>query len=107
MTGERGQSTVELVGLLPLLMLLAFGAYAVLAAHSATEQAGTAAEAAAIALIQGRDPRAAAHDALPERRAEVTVQADRVTVTVRPRVPLLADRLTARVTAHTGSEPTP
>ena len=109
MTDQRGQSTVELTAVLPLLMLLAFGAYAVLAAHAASEQAGTAAEAGAIALLQDRDPAAAARDALPRdahRHAGITVRDRRVTVTVRPRIPVLADRLTGRVTADAGPEAT-
>jgi len=65
MNAQHGQSTVELTALLPLLVLLALGAYAVLAAQTAHEQAGAAAEAGAIALLQDRDARAAARDALP------------------------------------------
>jgi hypothetical protein len=110
MTSEHGQSTVELTALLPLLMLLAFGAYAILAAHTAREQAGTAAEAGAIALLQDRDAAAAAREALlgaAHRRTEIAVHDRRVTVAVRPRVPVLAGRLTARVTADAGREPAP
>jgi hypothetical protein len=107
MSTERGQSTVELTALLPLLMLLVLGSYAVLAAHGAREQAGTAAEAGAIALLQDRDPATAAREALAHREAEVEVRGRRVTVTVHPRVPILADRLTARVTADAGQEPAP
>ena len=47
MSDESGQTTVELTALLPLLVVLALGIYAVLAAHAASEQAGTAAEAGA------------------------------------------------------------
>jgi hypothetical protein len=110
MSRERGQSTVELTALLPLLMVLAFGAYALLAAHSAREQAGTAAEAGAIALLQARDPHRAARDALPgaaDRRTKLAIHGHRVTVAVRPAIPLLANRLTSRVTADAGQEPTP
>jgi hypothetical protein len=110
MKEELGQSTVELTALLPLLVLVALGTYAVLAAHAAHEQAGIAAEAGAIALLQDRDARAAAQDALPEaagRRAEIEVNARRVTVAIRPAVPVLARRLTARATADAGPEPNP
>jgi Flp pilus assembly protein TadG len=107
---ERGQATVELTALLPLLAIVALCAYAVLAARTADEQAGAAAAAAAIALVQDRDPRTAARDALPQpvrRRSTVAIADRRVTVTVRPRVPLLARRLEAQATADAGPEPTP
>ena len=107
---QHGQATVELTALLPLLAVIALSAYAVLAARTADEQAGAAAEAGAIALIQERDASAAARDAMPEtvRRDAVVAIADRrVTVTVEPHVPLLARRLTARATADAGPEPVP
>ena len=54
-------------------------AYAVLAARSAHEQAGAAAEAGAVALLQDRDARAAARGALPRgARAKVAVDGARV-----------------------------
>ena len=110
MSDQAGQSTVELTALLPLLVLLALGVHAVLAAHAAREQAGTAAEAGAIALLHDRDARAAARDALPgtaHRRAAIDVDGRRVTVTVRPALPLLAPRLTGRATADAGPDPPP
>ena len=42
---ERGQATVELTALLPLLAVVALAGYTVLAARAAHEQAGAAAEA--------------------------------------------------------------
>ena len=109
MNRQRGQSTVELTALLPLLMLLAFGAYAVLAAHAAREQAGTAAEAGAIALLQDRDPTGAAREALPGRRAQIEVRGRRVTVTVRPAVQprFLTEALATTASADAGPEPAP
>jgi hypothetical protein len=105
--GQRGQATVELVGLLPLLAAVSLAAYTALAAHRAAEQAGSAAEAGAVALLQDREPAAAAREALGAAagRARITVRAPRVSVDVRPDVPLLATRLTARATAHAGGEP--
>lgn len=104
MSGEHGQSTVELTALLPLIALLALGIHALLAAHAAREQAGTAAEAGAIALLQNRDARAAARSALPgDSHATVDVGGHRVTVTVRPTVPVLSGVLTARATADAGA----
>ena len=110
MSSERGQATVELAALLPLAAVIALAAYALLAGLSAGEQAGVAAEAGAIALLQDRDPAVAARAALPERvrrRAAVTVAGRRVTVAVRPRVPLVARLLRTRVSAHAGPEPAP
>ena len=107
-TGQRGQATVELAALLPLLAVVALAAYAMLAGLAAGEQAGVAAEAGAIALLQDRDPASAARDALPEGAlAAVRVDGRRVTVAVRPRVPLVARLLRTRVTAHAGPEPAP
>lgn len=112
--GERGQASIELLGLLPLIILLALVGFTVVASSTAREQAGEAAEAGALALLQGgEDPRTAARDALPEAiraRATVNVTQRRVHVRVRPRVPLpipgLADRLAAEATADAG-RPTP
>lgn len=109
-SAARGQATVELAALLPLLAVIALAAYATLAGLAAGEQAGVAAEAGAIALIQDRDPAAAARDALPDdvrEAAAVHVRGRRVTVAVRPRVPLVARLLHTRVTAHAGPEPAP
>ena len=86
-----GQASVELVALLPLLLVIALAVFSVIAAHSADEQAGAAAEAAALALLQGGDPHDAALAALPDamhRRATVTLTARHVHVHVRPRLPL-------------------
>jgi len=106
----RGQATVELAALLPLLAVIALAAYAMLAGLAAGEQAGVAAEAGAIALLQDRDPATAARDALPHdvrEAAAVHVRGRRVTVAVRPRVPLVARLLRTRVSAHAGPEPSP
>ena len=106
--GERGQATVELAALLPLLAVVALAAYATLAGLAAGERAGVAAEAGAIALLQDRDPATAARDALPgDAPATVRVDGRRVVVSVRPRVPLVAGLLRARVVAHAGPEPSP
>jgi hypothetical protein len=110
MKDETGQATVELVALLPLLLIAALAGALVLAAHAAGEQAGQAAEAGAMALLQGGDARTAARRALPEHaRAEIAVHGRRVTVTLHPDLPLddLERRLTARATANAGPEPTP
>ena len=108
MSGERGQSTVELVGLLPLLLAVAFAVAQLLAAGAAREFAGHAAEAGALALLQGRDPVAAARAAVPgwsRSRLKVEVRGEAVHVAVRPAplVPPLADTMTARSVARTGT----
>jgi hypothetical protein len=113
LTGDGGQATVELIALLPLLLAAALAAAALLAAHSAGEQAGQAAEAGAIALLQGRDPAAAARAALPagaRDHADIAVDGHRITVTLRPHLPVAAleESLTAHATATAGpAEPVP
>ena len=110
MTGERGQATVELAALLPLVVVIALAGYALLTGLAAGEQAGVAAEAGAIALLQDRDPAAAARAALAEparATVRVRVRGRAVSVAVRPRVPLVARLLRTRVTAHAGPEPAP
>jgi Flp pilus assembly protein TadG len=104
---RHGQATVELVALLPLLAAVALAAFTAVAAQAAHEQASQAAEAGAVAILQARDPADAARAAVPHGRTRVAVDGHRVTVTVRPRVPLLAARLEAKVTADAGPEPTP
>jgi hypothetical protein len=109
---ESGQATVELVALLPLVLAVALTAATVLAGQAASEQAGQAAEAGAIALIQGRDARTAARTAIPERarpHSDIAVHGPRITVTLRPQVPLdfLATALEATATADAGPEPSP
>jgi hypothetical protein len=108
---EGGQATVELVALLPLVLAVALTAATVLAGQAASEQAGQAAAAGAIALVQGNDARAAARTAIPERsrgRADITINGSRVTVSFRPRLPLgfLETALEATATADAGEAPT-
>ena len=114
MRSERGQATVELLGFIPLVIVIALVALSVLASRTASEQAGEAAEAGALAILQGgEDPRGAARAALPERvraRATITITGPRVDVRVRPRVfaPVrgLADKLAGNATA-TATTPKP
>ena len=60
----RGQSTVEVVGLLPLVLAAGLAAFSLLHAGRAEEAAANASEVGAVALLQGREPRAAARAAL-------------------------------------------
>jgi hypothetical protein len=104
MTGSRGQSSVELVGLVPLLLAVGLGVYSFLNAGAAEQAAGGAAEAGAVALLQGRDAETAARRALtswPRHRTSIAVRGRRVTVHVTPRGPLGA-RLRAEATADAG-----
>jgi hypothetical protein len=100
-----GQSTVEVVGLLPLLLAVGLAVASFLSAGQAEEVAGNAAEAGAVALLQGREPQAAARAALagwPSKRTQVHVEGRRVTVRVTPAGPVGA-RLRASATADAGS----
>jgi hypothetical protein len=102
-----GQATVELLALLPLALLVALTIAQYLAAGAARETAGNAAEAAAVAILQGADGTAAARAALPgwsRDRAHVRVTGHRVEVRIRPRavIPLLANRLDAVASADAG-----
>ena len=102
-----GQSSVELVGLVPLLLAVGLGVSAFLGAGAAEHAAGGAAEAGAVALLQGRDAETAARRALtdwPRRRTSIAVHGRRVTVRVTPRGPLGA-RLRQEATADAGSRP--
>ena len=103
----RGQSTVEVVALLPLLLVVGIALVSLLSAGRAQEVAGSAAEAGAVALLQHREPRAAVRAALggwPAQRAQVRVADGRVTVRLTPAGPLGA-RLRASATARRGGGP--
>lgn len=64
---ERGQATVELVGVLPLVVVLGFAVWQAAVAGQALWMAGAAARAAARAAAIGTDPEAAARAVLPPR----------------------------------------
>src|SRR4051812_50222042 len=63
----RGQATVELVGVLPLVVVLGFAVWQAAVAGQALWMAGAAARAAARAAAVGTDPEAAARAVLPPR----------------------------------------
>lgn len=110
MRGSRGQSTVEAVALLPVLVAVALAVGHVLAAGMAHELAGHAAEAAAIAVLRGADPGEAARAALPEwseGRVAVRVAGRRVRVRLEPPavVPGAGELLAATADADAGPEP--
>lgn len=96
--GERGQASVELLGLLPLLVAIALAAAQLLAVGYSSVLAGNAAEAGALALAGGRDARAGAREALPgwsRAHASVSVSGGEVTVKLRP--PALLRALAERI----------
>lgn len=106
---SEGQASVELVGLLPLVVCVGFAILQVLAAGAAHEAADGAAEAGAVALLQDQEPGVAARAALPgwaRERAAITVHGRRVAVHVRPRGPVAAvtGRLVATAVADAGPE---
>ena len=107
---SAGQSTVELVAILPLFVAVALSVGQLLAAGAAHELAGTAAESGAAAILQGLDPEKAAAEALPgwsRSRVDIEVAGRRVRVHVRPipLIPGLADLLASTATAHAGPRP--
>jgi hypothetical protein len=107
---EAGQASIELVALAPMLLAVALAVAQLLAAGAARELADHAAEAGAIALLQGADPAGAARDAVPgwsRARVDVQVRDRRVRVRLRPRsfLPELAELLEATGEAHAGPWP--
>ena len=107
MRSARGQATLELLAVVPLVLLVALAAAQLLAAGACRVLAGNAAGAGAAALLQDRDPAAAARAALPgwsRGRLSVTVRARQVRVELRPPslVPGLAERLRTVVLADAG-----
>jgi len=107
LAGAAGQAAVELLAMVPLVVVVAAALGQVLFAGAARELAGNAAEAGAIALLQGEDAEDAARAALPgwaRSRIEVRVRGRTVRVAVRPApvLPPLADVLTARAEASAG-----
>jgi len=107
---ESGQASIEFVAVVPLLVAAVFAAAQVLAAGAARELADHAAEAGAIALLQGSDPASSARDAVPgwERgRVAVRVDGRRVRVRLRPRafLPALGGMLEATGVADAGPAP--
>jgi Flp pilus assembly protein TadG len=90
-----GQSTVEILGMLPLLIVVVLAAAELLAAGAARSSASSAAEAAAMAVLQGGDPSAAARAAAPGwTHPHITVRSSGRHVRVRLTPPSLLPGLT-------------
>lgn len=107
---DAGQSTLETVTVLPLMIAVALAVGHVLAAGLTSELAGHAAQAGAIAVIRGGDARASAVAALPEwagDRASVRVIDRRVRVRLEPPavIPGAADVLASTAVADAGPAP--
>jgi Flp pilus assembly protein TadG len=105
MRGERGQATVELVGAVPALLLLGLVLFQLLAVGYSAVLAGNAAEAGALAVAAGTDPREAARAAVPGwQRARMAVRANdgRVEVSMRPPAPL--DRVAGALAVSASAE---
>ncbi|HEV7752881.1 MAG TPA: hypothetical protein VGO71_15155 [Baekduia sp.] len=84
---EGGQASIELLGMVPICLVVAMGAGELLAAGVARTSAGGAAQAAAMALVQGGDPERAARAAAPgwaTARVTVRVAGRRVRVRITP-----------------------
>ena len=102
---ERGQTSLELVGVLPFVLLAALVAWQLALAGHTLWMSGHAARVAARAEAIGRDPARAARSALPEA-LERGLQVDRRRgggVRVRLRVPLLLRRWRTPVTISASS----
>jgi pilus assembly protein CpaE len=100
LSSERGQASVELIGVLPLALLAMLIAWQLALAGHTLWLCAHAARVAARAEAVGRDPAAAARSALPramERGLRVTRRREGG-VGVSVRVPLLAERWTGPVT---------
>ena len=84
---ERGQAAVEVVAMLPLLFVVGLAVCQVLVAGLAREAAHHAAQAGAMAMLQGGDPAREARAAVPDwsrSRLSVAVSGRVVRVRVAP-----------------------
>ena len=100
--GQRGQATLEALGLMPAVVLVGLACLQLLAVGYAKVLAGTAAEAGALALAAGADARAGVHEALPGwARARARIGVRHGTVAVRLRPPSALDALADRLSVET------
>lgn len=107
MRGEEGQAAVEMIGALPLLVVGVLAVLQVLAAGTAREAATGAAQAGAMALLQGGDPEDAARRAVPgwargQVRVKVSGREVRVRIAPRTVLPGTGELLAVQSSAHAG-----
>jgi hypothetical protein len=107
MPAERGQASVELLGALPLVLLVGAVVLQLLAIGYSASLAGAAAEAGALAVASGGNPREAARAAVPawsRPRMVVRTAGGRVSVVMRPpsALRLVRDRIALRADAKVG-----
>jgi len=96
---ERGQASVELLGVLPTLLLIVLVAWQLALAGHAAWLAGNAARVAARADAVGGDPARAARRALPARlrRGLEVAERDGDRIDVRVRIPVVFDGPASRL----------
>ncbi len=105
-----GQSSVELLGAIPLLLVVVLAAGELLAAGAARVSASSAADAAAMAVLQGGDATAAARAAAPgwthsRMAVHVSGRHARVRLTPPSLVPGLSGLLSTTAEADAGPAP--
>jgi len=106
--GERGQASIELLAVAPLLVLVALAAAQALAALACREYAAHGAHAGAVALLQGADPARAARAALPGwSRSDVRVMSAGRRIVVRVRPPFAIPGLEALLTTERAADAGP
>jgi hypothetical protein len=90
---QRGQASIELLGVLPAVLLAALAAWQIVLAGYTAWLAGNAARVAARADAVGRDPEAAARGALPARLRRGLIVSARSggRIDVRVRVPIVIE----------------
>jgi hypothetical protein len=96
---QRGQASIELLGVLPAVLLAALAAWQIVLAGHTAWLAGNAARVAARAEAVGRDPDDAARGALPShlRRGLVVKGRGDGRIDVRVRVPIVVQGGTSPV----------
>jgi hypothetical protein len=106
----EGQSSIELLGAIPLLLIVVLACAQLLAAGGAGVSASTAANAAAMALLEGGDPLAAARSAAPgwahpQISVRVSGRHARVRLTPPSLLPGLSELLSTTAEADAGPAP--
>lgn len=87
---SSGQASIELIGIMPVVILLALCIAGTISSLQAKEAANQAVHAAGMAALRSGDVKAAAAAAVPEldqKRISVTEQANRITVNVKTSKP--------------------